>query len=323
MAIGAKSIEIPQEKIMLLKVFALMMFSTFAYADQAESLLDSDAVISEFGNIKYRSPKVSSNETPIVLFHGIYGGASHRTWRNLVPELEAAGKEVYVMDLPGVGESDKPKRSYSIEDLDRFVEIFISEVVGERANLVSESILSNAALRVAAERPDLVRRVVALNPSGIYSLVEPPSAREQNLYDRLYNDDEAAIGFYSNLLTPSSVKYFLGFSFYDDSLVSGQIVEDALAERSNFDQRYITLSFVGGQLYRSFRESSEGVFVPVLAIFGSEYEAFQDNKIARAVDFKAIRPYFEYREIANSGSSVQREKPAETAQEIIEFLVKD
>ena len=56
-------------------------------------------------------------------------------------ELENAGKEVYLMDLPGVGESDKPKRQYSIADFDVFVENFLVEVVGKRANLVSESIL--------------------------------------------------------------------------------------------------------------------------------------------------------------------------------------
>jgi pimeloyl-ACP methyl ester carboxylesterase len=60
-----------------------------------------------------------------------------------------------------------------------------------------------------------------------------------------------------------------------------------------------------------------------LAIFGKEYESFQDNQIARAEDFKAIRPYFEYVEIEKSGSSVQREKPEEVAQRIIDFSIID
>jgi len=80
---------------------------------------------------------------------------------------------------------------------------------------------------------------------------------------------------------------------------------------------------VGGQLYRSFEESSKDIFIPVLAMFGDKYEAFQDNKIARLEDFKAIRPNFEYLEIKDSGSSVQREKPEEVAKEIILFSEND
>ena len=93
--------------------------------------------------------------------------------------------------------------------------------------------------------------------------------------------------------------------------------------RSILEQRFLTLSFVGGQLYRTFEESSNGVFLPVLAIFGQEYEAFQDNIIDTAADFKQVRPFFEYLEIPLSGASVQREAPQATAKAIVDFLVVD
>ena len=77
------------------------------------------------------------------------------------------------------------------------------------------------------------------------------------------------------------------------------------------------------QFFRSFEESSDGVFIPVLAIFGKEYKAFQDNKVAKAEDFEKIRPFFDYVEIEGSSSSVQREKPNEVAQMIIDFSILD
>lgn len=307
-----------------MKMFLLLLltFSFSAFAN-GESLLNQDTSVSGFGKIRFRAPVNNNDKKPIVLFHGIYGGASHRTWKKLLPLLDQAGERVFIMDLPGVGESDMPKRAYDIADFDDFVERFLVEVVKERATIVSESILSNAVLRVSSTRPDLVRRAITLNPSGIYSLIEGPSQREQGFYERLYNDDNAAIAFYKNLLNPNSLRFFLGFGFYNDALIDDDLIADFLAVRENVDQRFLSLSFVGGQLYRSFKESSEGVFIPVLAIFGKEYEAFQDNKIARASDFKAIRPYFEYVEIENSGSSVQREKPEVVAQKIIDFSVLD
>lgn len=307
------------QKIVLL---ISLIFSQIAFA--SNSLLDSSVNVSEFGNIRYRAPiNQTVGKLPIVLFHGIYGGASHRTWRQLLPLLDAAGERVYILDLPGAGESDKPKRAYSISDFDKFVEIFLTEVVKERATVVSESILSNSVLKVSATRPDLIRRVITINPSGIYSLIDGPSTREQALYNRLFNDDNAAIGFYQNLLNPNSIRYFLQFSFYNDALIDNNLIADFVALRDNVEQRFLTLSFVGGQLYRSFEESSDGVFVPVLMLFGKEYEAFQDNKIATAQDFLNIRPYFEAFEIENSGSSVQREKPEVVANKIIEFSVID
>jgi pimeloyl-ACP methyl ester carboxylesterase len=303
--------------IMFLLTFSLTVFAN------GDSLLDRDVSVSGYGNIRYRAPINKNTKKPIVLFHGIYGGASHRTWRKILPLLDRAGERVFIMDLPGVGESDKPKRSYSIKDFDKFVEKFLIEVVKERATLVSESILSNGVLKISGERPDLVRRAVILNPSGITSLVDGPSPREESLYNRLFNDDIAAIAFYKNLLNPNSLRYFLGFGFFNDALIDDALLSDFLAVRENIDQRYLTLSFVGGQLFRSFEESSQNVFIPVLAIFGKEYEGFQDNQIAKAEDFKAIRPYFEYVEIEKSGSSVQREKPLEVAKRIIDFSILD
>ncbi len=301
----------------------LLLLPSLAWAD-GSSLLNETAVVSEFGKISYRAPvNKNSLKKPIVLFHGVYGGASHRTWKKLVPLLDQAGERVFVMDLPGVGESEKQKRPYTISDFDKFVENFLIEVVKERATIVSESILSNGVLSVSASRPDIVRRAIILNPSGIFSLVDPPSEREQSLYNRLYNDDNAAIGFYQNLLNPNSLKYFLRFGFFDDSLIDENLLKDFLALRDNVDQRFLTLSFVGGQLFRSFEESSDGVFIPVLAIFGKEYEGFQDNKVAKASDFKKVRPYFSYVEIEKSGSSVQREKPEAVAKQIIDFSVLD
>lgn len=306
-------------------LFAFLFLSLQAFG-QGTSLLDQTTKVSGFGDIRYRAPlpsTMSSTESPIVLFHGIYGGASHRTWRKLLPLLDAAGKKVFVMDLPGVGESSMPKRPYKIEDFDDFVEKFLIEVVKERANLVSESIASNAVLKISAKRPDLVRRAIILNPSGIYSLNEGPTVREQRLYDRLFNDDNAAIGFYRNLLNPNSLRYFLEFSFFNDSLIDDDLIADFSVLQDNVDQRFLSLSFIGGQLYRTFEESSKGVFIPVLALFGAEYEAFQDNQIARASDFAQVRPFFEYIEIPKSGSSVQREKPEDVLKEILIFTERD
>ena len=103
-----------------------------------------------FGKIAYRAPKFENNGPLIVLFHGIYGGASHRTWRQLLPVLDNHGARVYLMDLPGAGDSNSPKRIYTMEVMDAFVEQFLEKAVGEPANVVTESILGQSALKVSS-----------------------------------------------------------------------------------------------------------------------------------------------------------------------------
>lgn len=304
------------------------VFGFGLFTQAGESLLTHEAQVTGFGTIKYRPPVVQGARLPIVLFHGIYGGVSHRTWRQLVPELDQAGERVFLMDLPGAGESDTPRRTYSIEDFDLFVERFLEEVVGQRAAVVSESILSNGVLKVASTRPDLIRRVVMISPSGVKTLNEPPTVGEQRLFDNfwaeagdpaLFGKDQGLIAFYETLLEENSLRFFLAFGFFDDTLVNDDLLSDFSVLQSNIGQRFLSLSFVAGQLYRTFEESSQNVFVPVLGLFGKEYEPFQDNPVSTAADFADIRPAFQYVEIEEAGGSVQREQPKRVAEEIIIF----
>ncbi|MFN3696626.1 MAG: alpha/beta fold hydrolase [Pseudobdellovibrio sp.] len=312
-----------------LLLFALMLPSmVFANETQAShsvspSLLNETVQVSGFGDIRIRRPLPDAKGFPVLLVHGVYGGASHRAYRELLPILDKAGLAVYILDLPGAGESSKPKRPYKIEDFDLFLNTFLSEIVQKRTTVVTESILSSSGLKVASDRPDLVRRLILLSPTGVNSLNLPPSEREQKLYDRLYADEAASDAFYQNLLIDNSLNYFLKFAFYDDSLVNESLLNDYRVMRDNKDQKYLTLSFVGGQLYRPFTESSRNVFVPVLGLFGKNYEGFADNQPSTAEMFKKLRPDFEYVEIENCGSSVQREQPNEVAKAIIEFHVVD
>lgn len=319
-------------KINAFALIACLSSASVAVADEVPlepsasgaTLLDTSATLPSFGSIRFKTPSPDAEGLPIVLFHGVYGGASHRAFRELLPELHAANKKVYLMDLAGVGESDKPKRPYAITDLDQFIVEFLEVVVQQRATVVAESLTTVAALKVSADRPDLIRRLVLLSPTGVKSLNQPPSEREQRLYDRLYNGtEEASDAFYQNLLEDNSLRYFLGFAFSDDRNVDEDLLNDYRAMRPITQQKWLTLSFVGGQLYRPFADAVRGVFVPTLVLLGADYEAFADNEPTRLADFAAIRPDFEYIEIAGSGSSVQREKPAEVAREIVIFATED
>lgn len=50
---------------------------------------------------------------PLVLIHGF--GASLGHWRKNIPDLAAAGYQVYALDLLGFGESDQPAIAYTLD----------------------------------------------------------------------------------------------------------------------------------------------------------------------------------------------------------------
>ena len=131
-------------------LFLGLVAGFFFSAQGTPSVLTESAKVTGFGEITYRAPVVESRDLPLVLFHGIYGGASHRTFKNILPLLDQAGKQVYILDLPGVGASHSPKRKYTIEVLDQFVERFLEEVVGKPAIVVGESLANTSLLKVAA-----------------------------------------------------------------------------------------------------------------------------------------------------------------------------
>jgi pimeloyl-ACP methyl ester carboxylesterase len=285
------------------------------------SLLDRTAVVPGFGTIAYRAPVVGNTGPVLVLFHGIFAGASHRSFYEVLPLLDAAGARVYLMDLPGVGQSDSPRLVYDIGLLDQFVAAFLENIVQEPATVVMESLLGTSGLEVSVQRPDLVQRVVLLSPTGVVNLADPPTAASTALFNSVYNNEVEGLLFYGALLSTPSVRYFLSKAYYNQALITPTLVEQYQLALLHPGQRWISFSFVGGKLYRRFADVAPAVTVPVLAIFGANAESLGfGTPVETPAGFQKIRPDFDYLVLDQCGQEVQREQPAETAAAILKFV---
>jgi pimeloyl-ACP methyl ester carboxylesterase len=296
---------------------------------ELQSKLDRFVNVGEFGQIAYREPLPSANPkaTPIVLFHTIYGGVSHRDFRELLAQLDQSGAPVYIMDLPGIGRSFKPKARYTLDKIDRFIDQFLTQVVGRSAHVVASGITTLSALRVAAQNPAFVKSLVIISPTGIKNSASPPLPEQTALYVQAFRTDDAAI--WVDLIVPDVIRFFDRFAFSQPSFLAANsdlLIEERLIERSNLDQRWISYAFIFGQLFRSFKEASAGVTIPVLGIFGADYKTIpargpDGNAVLpeTAADFQQIRPEFQYLEIPDASLSVQREQPVAVAQAIANF----
>ncbi|WP_432194470.1 alpha/beta fold hydrolase [Streptomyces sp. bgisy027] len=98
---------------------------------------------------------------PLVLLHTVRTQAEH--FRHLIP-LIADQYTVYALDLPGMGYSEiVPRASYDEPAMRAGVERLLTELDLNDVTLVGESMGAVLALTAAADLPERVRRVVAVN----------------------------------------------------------------------------------------------------------------------------------------------------------------
>ena len=115
----------------------------------------------QIGDIRVRYLDRGTGQTAI-LVHGL--GGSIESWAN---NIDALSREVRVIaiDLPGFGQSDKPKLNYTIKFYRDFLASFI-EQLELRVTLVGSSLRGQIAAELAIVRPDLVQRLVLISPAG-------------------------------------------------------------------------------------------------------------------------------------------------------------
>ena len=99
---------------------------------------------------------------PILLLHGL--GASKITWLPLLEPL-AERHRVVVPDLPGHGESDKPRHEYTPRFYARVLRHLMDGVGVDRAMVMGNSLGGRIALELALRSPGRVAALVLLDPS--------------------------------------------------------------------------------------------------------------------------------------------------------------
>ena len=132
-------------------------------------------------------------EIPLVLVHGL--GARGEDWSALIPTLAAQGFHVYVPDLLGYGRTEKPHVEYAISTQEKLVADFMGAVGLQRADVAGWSMGGWVAMKLAADRPELVDRLVLLDAVGLYFPPRFPST--------LFTPtDEAGLARLMGMLTP-------------------------------------------------------------------------------------------------------------------------
>lgn len=97
---------------------------------------------------------------PVVLLHG--GLTDSRDFAGNLVKLKA-NHTVFMPERRGHGHTADTERALTVEEMAADMEAFVESVVGGPADIVGYSVGAAIAFHVAVNRPDLVRRVVAIS----------------------------------------------------------------------------------------------------------------------------------------------------------------
>lgn len=148
-----------------------------------------------FGKIKYTKTGCGN---PILLIHDLNVGSSDYEYKKIVQEL-AKTYEVYTLDLLGYGMSDKPNMTYTNFLYVQLTVDFIKNIIWKRTNIIASGDACSIAAMVTHNEPQLIDKLIFINPQSLYKCNEIPSKQTKLL--KLLIETPVLGTFIFNLLT--------------------------------------------------------------------------------------------------------------------------
>jgi pimeloyl-ACP methyl ester carboxylesterase len=304
---------------------ALLVLNAVALNNQtksAEVTIDGGAILSlPGGDVQTyedggEDVTASESRAPIVLVH-CYSCSLH-WWDRMAPIL-ARDHRVIRIDLLGHGGSEKPKSGYEIPQQAALVAGALNELEVEGAVVVGHSMGGSVATALAEESSELVGRVVIVDaaPDTTYG--------ELGLLARLQY--VPVLGQALNRLTDAPGGGSLVKAGYQEAFAPDFDIESGFPNPDQVVDDFKAMTYTA---FKKARDANEDFLeeqplterltaaaVPVMAIFGSEDQLYDDPSEALAA-YEDV-PGAQTAEIEGAGHSPNVEDPEKTAALIREF----
>ncbi len=266
--------------------------------------------------------RLSYNEAgsgqPIVMVHGIGGGASSLSWCYLAP-LFMATHRVIVPDMIGWGLSEHPARPILFEDYVTGLETLLEKFGGD-AIVVAQSLAAGFALALAERKPLLIKQLILTNPTGLKDFgVNSFPALVRIVFAPLTKTPGLNQWFYKALFHRRSfmANWYQTQGYANPENIPPEIIDGALYSAKQPNAAYSALPFLTGDIHYDIVPYLQRTKVATSIINGGDpgFVGVRNGSL-----LAKVRPEFNCLVIENTKACPELEKPDMVANAIKNIL---
>jgi len=263
----------------------------------------------------------SGTGRPIVLLHSVNAVSSAHEMRPIVQRLQRmTNRPIHLLEWLGFGHSDRPEIAYDPELLEGQLEHFITRIIRPRdgVDVIGYSVGAGYAAEVARRQPELIRSLVAIEPTGLGP--EPPEIGKAwaRLLFTLPGVQEA---FYDRLTTPEALYDFARENLFSAEYGVPQEYIDYGSETARVEGAARPLDdFLNGNLFPDDpTDTFEHLPQPLLVIHGT----IGDRRLEAYTELPELarRPNTQVVPLA-TGALPHWERPGEVTEKINTFYAE-
>ena len=163
--------------------------------------------------------EISGNGPPLILINGLTGDT--RQWKPLVDRIKTSF-QVISYDMRCAGQSDKPDKPFSIEDLTNEVYSLIQHLKYGKVLVLGFSMGGMIAMNLALKHPDSILKIFLVSTAPSLKKPHPLSCNTMDMLRRTDVSPELLTQVYKSIFGPKyretiSIDDFINFRMNDDN----------------------------------------------------------------------------------------------------------
>lgn len=217
----------------------------------------------------YIAYEVYGSGRPLLLLHNTEIGASGAEWQNNIESLSRM-YQVFVPDLPGFGDSQRPKITYTAYQYALFINDFIENVIQRSAFVVASSSSADFALMASVLNHNAIRKLVLISPTGLKKIIPGKKENQKRL---LYQSPIVGTQFFISAASKKAIKKNLTENlFFAKEMVTKELIQNyyTMAHRGNENARFSFACTHTQFIYADIQKVLEEIKIPFCIVWGEQ-----------------------------------------------------